>query len=120
MNKNLKPVYLLAGGRRSRRKGPDPLLEAVFKGFAIKDPAVAYTGTASGDDKDFFKWIAGSFTEAGADKVTHAIIAPSGADLKKARKILEAADLTGIVAAQDRDFDSVRELAERLGLAQRP
>lgn len=36
------------------------------------------------------------------------------------RKILEAADLTGIVAAQDRDFDSVRELAERLGLAQRP
>lgn len=36
------------------------------------------------------------------------------------RNILEAADLTGIVAAQDRDFDSVRELAERLGLAQRP
>ncbi|MGB8718967.1 MAG: phosphonate ABC transporter substrate-binding protein, partial [Desulfobacterales bacterium] len=36
------------------------------------------------------------------------------------RKILEAADLTGIVAAQDRDFDSVRELAERLDLAQRP
>jgi phosphonate transport system substrate-binding protein len=36
------------------------------------------------------------------------------------RKILEAADLTGIVAAQDRDFDSVRQLAERLGLTQAP
>jgi peptidase E len=93
MNKNLNPVYLLAGGRGRRRKGPDPLLEAVFKGFGIKDPAVAYTGTASGDDKDFFGFIGSSFTEAGADKVTHAVIAPDGADLKKAQKILEAADI---------------------------
>jgi peptidase E len=93
MTKNLKPVYLLAGGRHSRRKGPDPLLEAVFKGFAIKEPAVAYTGTASGDDKDFFQFISSSFTEAGAAKVTHAVIAPAGADLKKAQKILEAADI---------------------------
>ncbi|MCG6905592.1 MAG: phosphate/phosphite/phosphonate ABC transporter substrate-binding protein [Desulfobacteraceae bacterium] len=36
------------------------------------------------------------------------------------RKILEAADLTGIVAARDGDFDSVRELARRLGLDQTP
>jgi peptidase E len=93
MMKNLKPVYLLAGGRDRRRKGPDPLLVTVFKGFGIKDPAVAYTGTASGDDKDFFGWIAGSFTEAGAGKVTHAVIAPDGADLKKAQKIMDAADI---------------------------
>jgi peptidase E len=93
MTNELKPVYLLAGGHGRRRKGPDPLLEAVFKGFAIKDPAVAYTGTASGDDKDFFRFISSSFTEAGAEKVTHAVIAPDGADLKKAQKILEAADI---------------------------
>jgi len=93
MTNELKPVYLLAGGHGRRRKGPDPLLEAVFKGFAIKDPAVAYTGTASGDDKDFFRFISSSFTEAGSEKVTHAVIAPDGADLKKAQKILEAADI---------------------------
>ena len=93
MTSNVKPVYLIAGGRRSRRKGPDPLLETVFKGFGIKNPAVAYTGTASGDDKDFFGFISSSFTEAGAAKVTHAVIAPDGADLKKAQKILETADI---------------------------
>ena len=89
MTNELKPVYLLAGGHGRRRKGPDLLLEAVFKGYGIKDPAVAYTGTASGDDKDFFRFISSSFTEAGADKVTHAVIAPDNADLKKARTILE-------------------------------
>ncbi|MFY9943926.1 MAG: phosphate/phosphite/phosphonate ABC transporter substrate-binding protein [Desulfobacterales bacterium] len=36
------------------------------------------------------------------------------------RKILEAAHLTGIAAARDQDFDSVRELARRLGLDQTP
>jgi peptidase E len=93
MNKDIKPVYLLAGGHGRHRKGPDPLLEAVFKGFGIKDPDVAYTGTASGDDKDFFRFISASFTEAGAAKVTHAVIATDNADLKKARTILEAADI---------------------------
>ncbi len=93
MTKYDKPVFLIAGGRESRRKGPDPLLAAVFRGFGIKDPAVAYTGTASGDDKDFFQWIASSFTGAGAGKVTHAVIAPDNADLVKARKILDEADI---------------------------
>ncbi len=89
----LPPVYLLAGGRGSARKKQDVLLQAVFRGFGIKDPAVAYTGTASGDDKDFFRWIASSFVDSGAQKVTHAVIAPDGADLKKAKKILEGADI---------------------------
>ena len=93
MTKYDKPVYLIAGGRGSRRKGPDPLLEEVFKGYGIKDPTVAYSGTASGDDKDFFQWISSSFCDAGAGKVVHAIIAPDGADLKKARKILDEADI---------------------------
>ena len=93
MPKYDKPVYLLAGGPRSRRKGGDPLLEAVFQGFGIKDPAVAYTGTASDDDKNFFGFISSSFVSAGAGSVTHAVIAPKSADLKKAREILEEADI---------------------------
>lgn len=93
MPKYDKPIYLIAGGRGSRRKGPDPLLEKVFKGFEIKLPTVAYTGTASGDDKDFFKFISSSFTDAGAVKVTHAVIATDNADLDKAKKILDEADI---------------------------
>ena len=93
MAKYDKPVYLLAGGPHSRRKGPDPLLEMVFKGLGIKTPAVAYTGTASDDDKNFYGFISSSFVSAGAGSVTHAVIAPRGADLKKAKKILEDADI---------------------------
>jgi peptidase E len=93
MAKYDKPVYLIAGGRGSRRKGPDPLLETVFRGFGIEDPVVAYTGTASGDDKDFFKWISSSFVDAGAGKVIHAVIAKDNADLKKAQQILDTADI---------------------------
>ena len=93
---NAKPVFLLAGGRHRRREKRDPLLEAVFREFGIKAPAVAYCGTASGDDRGFFGFIASEITGAGADKVVHALIAPEGADLKKAKKILEDADIVFI------------------------
>jgi peptidase E len=88
-----KPVFLLAGGRGGNRKKQDALLETVFREFGVKSPVVAYSGTASGDDKDFFKFISSSFVTAGAGKVTHAVIAPDGADLKKAQKILDGADI---------------------------
>jgi len=93
MTKYDNPVFLIAGGRQSRKKGADPLLEAVFQCYGIKLPVVAYTGTASGDDKDFFQFIASSFKAAGAARVIHAVIAPDNADLKKAQKILEDADI---------------------------
>jgi peptidase E len=90
---NVKPVYLLAGGRRSRSNKPDLLLQSVFQKIGIQSPVVAYTGTASGDDTGFFGMISGSFTAAGAAKVNHAKIAPDGSDLKNAQKILESADI---------------------------
>src|SRR4030042_642677 len=93
MTQKAKPVFLLAGGRRSRGKKPDSLLEAVFREYGIKDPTVAYSGTASGDDRGFFGFIAREITAAGADKVVHAMIAPEGADLKKAKSILESSDI---------------------------
>jgi peptidase E len=96
MAQNVKPVYLIAGGRHSRGKKPDSILQAVFQAYGIKSPAIAYSGTASGDDRDFFKWIADEFIAAGADKVAHALIAPEGADLKKAKTVLEAADIVFI------------------------
>jgi peptidase E len=96
MTHNTKPVYLFAGGRGGNRKKQDSLLRMMFRDFDIAAPSVAYSGTASGDDKNFFHWIASELTGAGADKVTHAVIATARADLKKARAIIEEADLVFI------------------------
>ncbi len=96
MVQNAKPVFLLAGGRHSRGQKPDSLLQAVFQTYGIKAPTVAYSGTASGDDRGFFRFIAQEITGAGADKVVHALIAPANADLKKAKSVLESADIVFI------------------------
>ena len=96
MTQNAKPVFLLAGGRHSRGKKPDSLLQGVFLEYGIKSPTVAYSGTASGDDRSFFGFISDEIKQAGAAKVVHALIAPDGADLKKAKSILESADIVFI------------------------
>jgi peptidase E len=88
-----KPVFLLAGGRGQRRKSPDPLLQAVFQECGVPAPSVAYVGAASGDDRSFFGFITSAFKEAGAGEINHALIVPEKADLKKAKNILEAADI---------------------------
>ncbi len=91
MNK-LKPVFLLAGGRRAVRVSPDPLIQAVFRECGVASPVVAYVGTAHGDDRGFFRLMSNFLFEAGAAKVNHALICPENADLKEARKILSSAD----------------------------
>jgi peptidase E len=96
MTQSVKPVYLFAGGRPTSRKKQGALLQTMFREYGIATPTVAYSGTASGDDRNFFKFIAAELTQAGADKVTHAVIAPASADLKKAQAILEAADIVFI------------------------
>jgi peptidase E len=96
MTQNTKPVFLLAGGRHSRGKEPDTLLTAVFKEYAIKNPTVAYSGTASGDDRRFFNFIASEIADSGAEKIVHAVIAQPKADLNKAKTIIEEADIVFI------------------------
>jgi len=91
-----KPVYLFAGGRSGNRKKQGVLLERMFRELGIASPTVAYSGAASGDDRSFFRFIAGELTQAGADKVVHAVIAPLSADLDKARSVLEGADIVFI------------------------
>lgn len=93
---NLKPVFLLAGGRGSGRRSEALLLQEAFKESGKAAPSVAYVGTANDDDKGFYSRMAGAFTEIGASRVDHALIAPARADLKKARAILEAADIVFI------------------------
>ncbi len=96
MMTDLKPIYLLAGGRPKTRKRPDPLIQTVFRETGKMSPIVSYVGTASEDDETFFHYIADIFSEAGAGKVAHALITPKEADIKKAKDILNAADIVFI------------------------
>jgi len=88
-----KPVFLLAGGRPVIRVSPDPLIQAVFGECRVSSPVVAYVGTAHGDDRGFFSFMAKFLFEAGAAKVNHVLICPEKADLKKAQEILSSADI---------------------------
>jgi len=43
------PVFLISGGSGMRkRKGPDPMLQAVIHRTGVRQPTIAYVGTASG------------------------------------------------------------------------
>jgi peptidase E len=114
MKEKPKPVFLIAGSRGLRRKGPDPLLLATFKEFSIPSPSVAYVGAASGDDRSFFNMIASFFKEAGAGKITHVLIAPEKADLKKAKDQLEAADIVFISGG---DVEAGMDIVNGKGMA---
>jgi peptidase E len=88
-----KPVFLLAGGRPRGNDTTDRLMKAVLDESGADSPSIAYTGTASGDDSNFFARMTGMLKMSGAGTVTHAVIAPKNADLEKARDTLQAADI---------------------------
>ena len=107
---NQKPVYLLAGSRGRRRRGPDPLIQAVFRETGKASPTVAYVGTASDDNAWFFRMIERELKNAGAGSINHAIITPRKADLRKARDILAAADIIFISGGDmERGMEVLRE-----------
>jgi len=91
-----KPVYLLAGGRPKHSGNQDPFTQAVFRESGKKSPTIAYSGTANGDDARFFRRMADEFLKAGSGPITHAVIDAKNADLGKAKKILESADIVFI------------------------
>lgn len=51
---NQKPVFLMAGGRSSRGKGFDPVMQAVFKEIGKNSPTIAYVGVASENNRCFY------------------------------------------------------------------
>jgi dipeptidase E len=69
------------------------LIQAVFRECGVASPVVAYVGTAHGDDRGFFGFMAKYLFEAGAAEVNHALICPEKADLKKAQETLSSADM---------------------------
>ncbi len=86
-------IYLLAGGPGSRRAQRDPLLARAIASCGVSEPSIAYVGAASGDDKSFFKMIAGLMRVCGAGEVELAPLAGRRVKLDATRSILERADM---------------------------
>jgi len=90
---DLKPVYLLAGGRPRNPSSFNSLYQAVFKDSGKTTPTIAYVGAASDDSKAFFLMMAAALKGAGAGKVRLAALASKKADVDKAKDILESSDI---------------------------
>ena len=111
--RNPAPIYLLAGGPGSRRAQKDPLLTRAIAGSGVAEPSIAYVGAASGDDKSFFKMLAGLMRDCGARDVELAPLAGRRIMLDKTRSILERADMVFISGG---DVEEGMEVLEERGM----
>jgi peptidase E len=89
---NKKPIYLMAGGRRSGSRSFAPIIQAIFKETGQETPSIAYVGAASDDSKIFYKFISSTIKNAGQCRIVHAITSGRKADIEKAKDILQSAD----------------------------
>ena len=97
MAEGCAPIFLIAGGRGIRIwRGPDPLLQAVFRQVGVRRPTVAYVGAASEDNPAFRLLITKRLQKAGAGKVTLAPLSGRRGNPEKAKAVLEASDLVFI------------------------
>jgi peptidase E len=85
-------VYLLAGNPRARSGRADPAMQAFFGEIGKSKPRVAYLGTASGDDSDFFAFMRARLQESGAGEVNLVPLCGSAADPVAAKRVLTHAD----------------------------
>jgi peptidase E len=106
-------IFLLAGGRESRRRGKDPLLAGIFSLIGLERPSVAYIGAASGDSRVFFMWIASMLKLAGSGDVRLAALASRRADPAKARSLLERSD---VVFVSGGDVEQGMNVLERTSM----
>ena len=85
-------VYLISGGHPPNIKQTEQDFRAIFESCGKPSPKVAYVGTASNDNRLFFKFMKRPVVKAGAGKVTMAPIAGRNADTSSAKSILAEAD----------------------------
>jgi len=85
-------IYLLAGNPYSRSRKPDPAMQAFFKEVGKPKPRVAYIGTASGDDLDFFEAMRAHLRACGAGETELVPLCGAENGLDDARKVLGRAD----------------------------
>ena len=98
-----KPVYLIAGGRPPDAKQLAADLRTSLEAFGTPGPKVAYVGTASQDNKDFFRMFKEPMLAAGASEVTLAPIVGEKADINAARSTLLAADAVFLTGGEVED-----------------
>jgi peptidase E len=114
MKKTPADIFLIAGGRESRKRGTDPLLARIFSLTGLEKPVVAYIGAASNDNRVFFMWIKAMLKKAGAGSVRLAALASKRADLAKARLLLQKADLVFVSGG---DVELGMKVLEQTGTA---
>ncbi|MCL1805845.1 MAG: Type 1 glutamine amidotransferase-like domain-containing protein [Clostridiales bacterium] len=85
------PAYLLAGGRPQSEDSMSRMLTQAY-GDTPK-PRVAYIGTANGDNPAFYAMMKLLLMKAGAKQVANVRLAKEKADVAKAKKALESADV---------------------------
>jgi peptidase E len=107
-------IFLIAGGRESRRRGGDPLLVHILSLIGLEKPAVAYIGVASNDNRVFFMWIKALLKGAGAGSVHLAALASRRADPAKALALIERSD---VIFVSGGDVELGMNVLERTGIA---
>lgn len=114
MPENARPIYLIAGGPGARRpRGPDPLIQEVFRAAGVEKPSVAYLGAASGDNAAFLLFIGRILKKAGAGSVILAPLCGRRGSLERALHVLEEAD---IVFVSGGDVEAGMGVAEEKGI----
>ncbi len=108
-----KPVWLLAGGPGSHRRGPDPLLQRALSLAGKPSPVVAYVGAPSGDNPAFFAMISGALRRAGAGEVTLVRLCGRKPDIDRARDELARADLVFVTGG---DVEEGMNVLEETGM----
>ncbi len=88
------PLFLLAGRPKAMPEGkrPDPLLQQVMANCRKSHPSIAYLGSASEDNRDFFRMISLWLKHAGAGEVFLARTAGARVGMGETLDILNSAD----------------------------
>jgi cyanophycinase-like exopeptidase len=108
-----KSVYLLSGDSHHHRKTRDPLIREMLRETGRERPSVAYIGTANDDDPGFFRILKTLFERTGAGAVEMAPLAAHHADPRRARRLIETAD---VVFLSEGDVDLGMRVLEDHGL----
>ena len=94
MTTDRRPVYLIAGGRSSRKdRGRDSLVREALRQAGTANPSVAYIGAASKDSAPFRVMISSLLMEGGAGEVKLAPLCGRRADPEKAKRTISACDI---------------------------
>ncbi len=88
----VKPLYLLSGGRGRNNNSFGLIVRQVFREIDKAVPSIGYVGAASDDNLAFFKHIAGMLKTAGAGKITLVRTVSAKADPRKIQDALKAVD----------------------------